>query len=130
MADIINNPILNFPKPRFTFPKVSFVGFGPKLFTFVKFLFAFIIASAAAILGYGILSAINTSFDTTVVFVYLVLAYILGNFFNLSKSHLFRFYLLAFLLSFIIPFLPGSLFLFLIIPLLKLFKLISPPEIK
>jgi hypothetical protein len=129
MTDIIP-PTLNFTKPRFSFPKISFVGIGPKLFNFVKFLLAIVIAGAVAIFGYGVLSAINTSFDTTVVFVYLVLAYILGNFFNLSKTHLFRFYLLAFLLSFIVPFLPGSLFLFLIIPLLKLFKLISPPEIK
>lgn len=105
-------------------PPFSFTSFWPKFLTFLKIILALAISLFSASFISGMFSEVSYTLDTTTTIAYMVLAYFLGNLHHLSQNKSNTLFITSLLLSFLVPFIPGSIFLLLILPIFKLFKLI------
>ncbi|MFA7301741.1 MAG: hypothetical protein WC069_05500 [Candidatus Shapirobacteria bacterium] len=124
MLETTNSPIIDNTKVRFN----SFLG--SKVLFVVKIIFAVILVAFISAFGSGLLTAINPLFDPTSALAYFVLAYFLGNLYHLNQKQNTIYFATSLFLSYFASFVSGSLFLLLIIPALKLARVISTSEIK
>ena len=120
------------PKPNLTFSKTSFLNL-------LKFILILIFSSIASAFLTGFISALSNNiqisgvtgqlaFDPLITIAYIILFHYTAHFANLPKPTAFKFFLLTLFLSFTTNFIPGSLFLFVLIYLTKKLLLKSVQE--
>ena len=105
-----------------------------KIFFVLKFIFAALLSGFLAIFGFGIISALSTNiavsgtilqFDPNITIAYLILAYLLSFYYQLNRAQGYKYIILALILSYTTTFLQGSLFLVILVPIMKWLKLVT-----
>lgn len=112
-------PVIN-PVP--SKPKINLP---PQIFNIIKIITATVVVGAIAAFASGFVSSfITTYFDPTTVLTYIVIAYLLGNYHHLTNHQAYICFIASLILAFTVPLLAGSIFLVLIIPTLRLLKVL------
>lgn len=113
---------------------VPMKGIGGKIVSSLKLLFAVLLSGFLAIFGFGMISAVSTNmsvtgvglqFDPIITLSYLVIAYMLSSYYQLNRAQGYKYFILALVLSYTTSFLQGSLFLVILIPVMKWLKLVT-----